>query len=102
MEEEGKIPGKYFFHRKIPLLRPSSPIDSLFYRLGYLSKEYVLRRENLMLEAFNNHVRDTVIRDRQMLLGRIMLEKNSLSESLLEEIESLREDNRRLSDAQKK
>jgi hypothetical protein len=96
LDGDGVLGGEYFFHRKIPLIMPSSFVDSLLYRVGYLPKDYVLRRESLMLEAFNSHLRDTVIRDRQILLDNIMREKNNLSLPLIEQIENLRRENERL------
>ncbi|MFH1055180.1 MAG: hypothetical protein V1744_03675 [Candidatus Altiarchaeota archaeon] len=96
MAEAEKIDGKFLFWVKLPVAEPKSWFEKVLFRLGFVTREYLAVREEHMLEAYNRHIMETVIRDRKILMEKLVEDRAAVGEGLLSRVEELRQENRRL------
>jgi len=92
-DDNEKIDGKYFYWFNPPMARPRGILSKLLFALGYVPRGFLDSRERQMTTAYNQHIYDTVIRDRKILLERLNQESQAVGEGLIRRIEELESEN---------
>lgn len=78
MQDE-RINIKYAFTPSLGDEMPRSFISRVLGWLGYVSAETARRREELIVDAANRHIFETVIRDRKAYLEALKAERGALA-----------------------
>ncbi|MBU0761695.1 MAG: hypothetical protein KKD39_01605 [Candidatus Altiarchaeota archaeon] len=80
------------FNITLPVAKPKGFLESMLFYAGYVSKEYVSERERYLVKAFNQHIRDTVIRDRKGVVLKLRKDREKIGEGLIQRIKMLEDE----------
>ena len=91
-----QIDGKYLFHYSIPAYKPKGKAGKILHGMGYVSRDYLDDREKELLRAANEHIFNTVIKDRKALLDKLIRDIDAIPKSLEDSAQHSREELDRL------